>query len=125
MKDNKSDRPKWFKIGDKLCWPLIGMGLKSLDEYSVLPIDLQPLGYNALCHHAGCLQANLMANEKGKYSAAICLVRQSIEALTIAEIAIRAAKTLASKHVTSACWTLPSSRATYGLSRISLISKSS
>jgi len=92
MKDNKSDHPKWFKIGDKLCWPLIGMGLKSLDEYSVLPIDLQPLGYNALCHHAGCLQASMMANEKGKHSAAICLVRQSIEALTIAEIALQQQK---------------------------------
>ena len=84
-----SDTPEWFQIGDALTWPLIGMGLTSSRQNEELPIDLQPLGYNALCHHAGCLQSSMMANEKGKHSAAVCLVRQSVESLTIVEISLQ------------------------------------
>ena len=81
--------PKWFQLGEELLWPLVGMGLSATRQATTLPVDLQPLGYNALLHHAGCLQSSMMANEKGKHSAAICLIRQSIEALSITEISLQ------------------------------------
>src|SRR5262249_44087650 len=51
--------------------------------------DLQSLAELALCHHAGCIEAGGHANRRGKHSAAICLVRQPVEALTIAEIGLQ------------------------------------
>lgn len=84
-----NDAPTWFQLGDQLLWPLIGMGMAATRECTELPIDLQPLGYNALIHHAGCLQSSMMANEKGKHSAAVCLIRQCVEALTVAEIGLQ------------------------------------
>ena len=52
-------------------------------------IDLQSLAELALCHHAGCLESSSYANRRGKHSAAICLVRQSVEALTIVEVGLQ------------------------------------
>lgn len=82
--------PRRFTIGDKLIWPLIGMGVAVARETD-LPISLKPVPDLALCHHAGCIEAAGFANERGKHSAAMCLVRQSVEALTIAEIGLQEA----------------------------------
>jgi hypothetical protein len=50
---------------------------------------LKPIPELALCHHAGCIEAAGYANTRGKHSAAMCLVRQSLEALTVAEIGLQ------------------------------------
>jgi len=88
MSVDADEKPRWFVLGDQLMWPLIGMGCASARYHSLsMPDpDLQPLAELAICHHAGCLEASSHANRRGKHSAAICLVRQSVEALTIAEI---------------------------------------
>lgn len=83
-------QPEWFKIGDALLWPLIGMGMAAARAHRLPTVDLQPLAELALCHHAGCMEAGNHINRRGKHSAAICLVRQSVEALTIAEIGLQA-----------------------------------
>lgn len=82
-------KPEWFMIGDQLLWPLIGMGIAATRSHRLSTPDLQALPELALCHHAGCLEASGHANRRGKHSAAICLVRQSVEALTIAEIGLQ------------------------------------
>ena len=43
----------------------------------------------AVCHLAGCLETSIEVNQQGKHSAAICLIRQCVEALTIVEIGIQ------------------------------------
>ena len=82
-------KPQWFTIGDALLWPLIGMGVGTARSHRLPSPDLQSLAELALCHHAGCVEASCHANGRGKHSAAICLVRQSVEALTIAEIGLQ------------------------------------
>jgi len=57
--------PKCFQLGEELLWPLVGMGLSATRQATTLPVDLQPLGYNALVHHAGCLQSSMMAYGTG------------------------------------------------------------
>jgi len=81
-------RPRWFTIGDELMWPLIGMGV-ALARNVALSTDLKPVLELSLCHHAGCIEAAGYANRRGKHSAAMCLVRQSLEALTVVEIGLQ------------------------------------
>ncbi|MGH8278800.1 MAG: hypothetical protein ACRETQ_04445 [Gammaproteobacteria bacterium] len=83
------NKPRWFVLGDQLMWPLVGMGCTSARYHRLSTPDLQWLAELAICHHAGCLEASDYANRRGKHSAAVCLVRQSIEALTIAEIGLQ------------------------------------
>lgn len=85
-------QPEWFRIGDELLWPLIGMGVATARAHRLPTVDLQPLAELALCHHAGCMEASGQINRRGKHSAAICLMRQSIEALTVAEIGLQRAE---------------------------------
>lgn len=89
MKNAPEEKPEWFTVGDQLLWPLIGMGVATARVHRLSTPDLQPLAELALCHHAGCIEASDHANRRGKHSAAICLVRQSVEALTIAEIGLQ------------------------------------
>lgn len=81
--------PRWFQLGDRLVWPLVGMGVAAARSHRLSSVDLQCLSELAICHHAGCLEAGVEANRRGRHSAAICLVRQSVEALTIAEIGLQ------------------------------------
>ncbi len=82
------DKPDWFLLGEELMWPLIGMGC-AVARTNQMPTELWALPELALCHHANCLRASIHANGEGCHSAAICLVRQSIEALTVFEIGIQ------------------------------------
>jgi hypothetical protein len=83
------DYPRWFVLGDSLMWPLIGMGLTSVRQSPLSSADLSSLPELALLHHAGCLETAGEANRRGKHSAAVCLVRQSVEALTIFELGLQ------------------------------------
>lgn len=85
------EEPLWFSIGDSLMWPLIGMAATSCRENKLSTLDLQSLGELSVLHHAACLETSIHANKRGKHSAALCLVRQSIEALSIAEVALQGA----------------------------------
>jgi hypothetical protein len=83
------DKPQWFVLGDQLLWPLIGIAVRSAHEHDHASEDSRAVTELAFCHHAGCMQASMYANEQGKHSAAICLVRQSVEALTVGEIGLQ------------------------------------
>lgn len=89
MSAEVDEKPRWFVLGDQLMWPLVGMGCTSARCHRLSTPDLQSLAELAICHHAGCLEASDHANRRGKHSAAVCLVRQSVEALTIAEIGLQ------------------------------------
>jgi hypothetical protein len=80
--------PTWFRIGNGLIWPLIGMGVAVARSVG-LSAELKPIPELAICHHAGCVEAAGYANQRGKHSAAMSLVRQSLEALTVAEIGLQ------------------------------------
>ena len=83
------EEPLWFKLGDGLLWPVLGMAASSCRDVNLSTPDLRSLGELSIWHHAGCLETSIHANKRGKHSAALCLVRQSIEALSIAEVALQ------------------------------------
>lgn len=82
-------QPLWFTLGEELMWPLVGMAASSCRAHKLSTPDLQALGELAIWHHAGCLETSIHANKRGKHSAALCLIRQSIEAISIAELALQ------------------------------------
>jgi hypothetical protein len=82
-------QPEWFVIGDALLWPLVGMAASACRCNVLSNPDLSALGELAIFHHAGCLEASASINRRGKHSVAIGLVRQSVEALSIAEVALQ------------------------------------
>lgn len=82
-------QPLWFTLGEGLMWPLVGMAATSCRAHKLSTPDLQALGELAIWHHAGCLETSIHANKRGKHSTALCLVRQSLEALSIAEVALQ------------------------------------
>ncbi len=86
---DEETQPEWLTLGDELTWSLIGMGVASARIHRPPMVNLSDVAELALCHHAGCLEASNHINRRGKHSAAICLVRQSVEALTIAEIGLQ------------------------------------
>lgn len=92
MTESLDEKSRWFILGDELMWPLVGMGAAAARSQHLSSPDLQLLGELAIYHHAGCLEASGQANRRGKHSAAICLVRQSVEALTIAELGLQEPK---------------------------------
>jgi hypothetical protein len=81
-------KPTWFAVGDELMWPLVGMGQATARD-AVLPVALKPIPELAFCHYAGCLVAGGDANRRGYHFAAMSLIRQSVEALTVAEIGLQ------------------------------------
>jgi hypothetical protein len=84
----RDERPDWFLLGEELMWPLVGMGC-AIARTNGLPVELRAIPELALCHHASCLKTSIFANGEGCHSAAICLVRQSIEALTVFEVGLQ------------------------------------
>lgn len=82
-------QPEWFALGGSLLWPLAGMAASACRDNKLSTPDLSSLGELAIFHHAGCLEASISINRRGKHSVAIALVRQSVEALSIAEVALQ------------------------------------
>ncbi len=82
-------QPKWFTLGGSLLWPLAGMAASACRANKLSTPDLSTLGELAVFHHAACLEASISINRRGKHSVAIAHVRQSVEALSIAEVALQ------------------------------------
>jgi hypothetical protein len=85
--------PRWLELGDKLFGPVVGMGLATLNPTSNPSADLDRavIPYLSLVHLVQCLQTGMYANEQGWHSAALCLIRQSIEALTLVDLGLQEA----------------------------------
>ena len=81
--------PEWFRLGESLMWPLVGMAVATCRSHKMATLDLSMQGELAIYHHAGCLETSAHANKRGKHSAALCLIRQSVEALCIAELSLQ------------------------------------
>ena len=82
-------QPEWFSVGNSLMWPLVGIAAAACRNNKLSSPDLGALGELAVCHHAGCLEASATINQRGKHSVAVGLLRQSVEALAIAEVALQ------------------------------------
>ena len=85
----------WVPRFNHLVEPTIEIGL---DILRGLPTDKQVgmdrfhvfmIPYCALLHLADCLKTSILANLQGKHSVAVCLIRQSVEALTLVDIGLQ------------------------------------
>lgn len=74
---------------DELGWPLVARALSAIGSHRYSDEQGKAASYLATCHHAGCLQASMFANDNGKHSVAVALVRQSIESLSVVEIGLQ------------------------------------
>ena len=81
-------RPKWLTLTDNLLGPLLAMTEDALKISNTTDTHLNALPLFALMHLAESLESSMSANERGAHSVAICLVRQSIEALTVVELGL-------------------------------------
>lgn len=82
-------KPAWLRLSDDLLWPVVGMGLTTLQKLRENDPNANVIPYLALVHFAHCLEASMQANREGKHSVAICLVRQCIETLTLVDIGLQ------------------------------------
>jgi hypothetical protein len=81
-------KPDWLTLGEELMEPAVTMTRDTLRS-NALPDGIRPLPELALYHHIACMSAGYRANLDGNHSVAMCLVRQSVEALTIVEIGVQ------------------------------------
>lgn len=84
-----SQRPKWLILSDDLLGPLMQLAFATLDARISENPDLAMIPHCALLHLADCLATSMEANEQGRHSAAICLVRQCVETMTIVDLGLR------------------------------------
>lgn len=92
MQDDSPRRPRWLELSDGLAWPLVGMAMTTALESpkrNGFDTDVSGAGYEAIVHHAGCVETANLANRNGRHSVAVSLLRQSVEALTVFEIALQ------------------------------------
>ncbi|MBZ0320871.1 MAG: hypothetical protein K8L91_30940 [Anaerolineae bacterium] len=83
-------KPKWLILTDELLWPLVGMGLNSLNFiWASSNPDLGSIPYASLLHFAHSLETSMVTNEAGKHSVAICLLRQCVETVTLIDIGLQ------------------------------------
>ncbi len=65
------------------------MGLATLNPAPKSNLNRAAIPYLSLVHHAQCLRTSMHANEQGWHSAAVCMIRQSIEALTLVDLGLQ------------------------------------
>jgi hypothetical protein len=81
-------RPRWLRLGDILLgevWPIADRELVRRKH----PIAVGGLSLLALYHLNGCLSASMSANEQGRHSVAVCLLRHCVEALSVIEVGLQ------------------------------------
>jgi hypothetical protein len=84
-----SNQPQWLILCSQLLWPIIDMGLTTIQELGFKDSDLESIPHCALLHLSSCLQISAFANEQGNHSVAICLIRQCVETLTLVDIGLQ------------------------------------
>jgi hypothetical protein len=82
--------PKWLQITDELLVGLLRTVHSTLESNpSVKDHHLTVIPQLAVFHLSACLHSSMDANENGLHSAAVCLVRQCVEALTVIELGMQ------------------------------------
>jgi len=87
-----TDKPKWLALGEELTWIAVREALVTTDHLNLLNLQVKPIPYMSVCHLNACFSLSIDSNKKGWHSAAICLLRQCVETLTIIEIGLQNAK---------------------------------
>lgn len=84
-----TDKPKWLVLGDEVIATAVGEAFAATDQLDLPNLQVKPIPFMSVCHLNACLSLSIDSNKKGWHSAAICLLRQCVEALTIIEIGLQ------------------------------------
>jgi hypothetical protein len=84
-----NEDPEWLKLGNQVMWDSVHESLNVTNGLDLGDIQANAMPFMAACHLNACLSLSIDANWKGWHSAAICLLRQCVEALTIIEIGLQ------------------------------------
>jgi hypothetical protein len=82
-------RPRWLEICHQNLIPLLEHTSASLSERNDLDPHVRTAPLLASYHLHQCVLSSVDANEKGRYSVAMALLRQCIEALTIVDAGLQ------------------------------------
>jgi hypothetical protein len=81
--------PKWLPLGEEIATTAIDEAL-SVTNYLRFPnLQVKPIPYMAVCHLHACFSLSIDSNKRGWHSAAICLLRQCVEAVTVMDIGLQ------------------------------------
>lgn len=87
--DMNRDKPQWLKLTDEMMIRVFRACHDAIISNRSVNLDLSKIGDLALFHISGCLYTSAYSNERGLHSAAICLIRQCVEAMTIVDLALQ------------------------------------
>src|SRR5947209_8337707 len=80
--------PRWFKLGEPLIWPTLGLAYQKLSGRRTGNMHLDMMAECAAIHLSHCMEASIETNRKGRHAVAISLVRQCVESMTIVELGL-------------------------------------
>ena len=84
-----TNRPRWLEICQENIIPLLEHTSASLLERKTLDVHVRTAALLASYHLHQCVLSSVDANEKGRHSVAMALLRQCVEALTIVEVGLQ------------------------------------
>ena len=83
------DQPRWLQICQANLIPLLEHTSASFNQSNDLNANVRITSILASYHLHQCILSSIDANEKGRHSVAIALLRQCIEALTIVDVGLQ------------------------------------
>lgn len=91
MVSSMIDRPEWLTLGESLVGPLLSDARMALDraqwdDSSDFHVGQLPM--LALYHLAHCMDSIGDTNAQGRHAVSLCLLRQTVEAVTIIELGL-------------------------------------
>jgi hypothetical protein len=84
-----TNQSRWLEICQENLIPLLEHTSASLSERNDLDAHVRIAPLLASCHLHQCVLSSVDANEKGRHSVAMALLRQCVEALTIVDVGLQ------------------------------------
>ena len=82
-------KPEWFTIGDQIMGPIVGELDGALKSASQSDLNLKTACEVAGLHFVQCVDTSAEVNKSGMHAIAVSLVRQCLEALSVAEAGLQ------------------------------------
>lgn len=86
--DSAPSNPQWALLAEQLIGPIGQEAMHVLNQYDVGDLTLSTIPLISLHHFLECYETASEANLQGRHAVALGLLRQALEALSIAEIGI-------------------------------------
>jgi len=82
-------KPEWLDLTELLIEEIFPVAKNILEKMQSSNFHISQIPLLSLLHLYDCISVNISVNREGKYSVAICLVRQCVEALTLIDVGLQ------------------------------------